>query len=128
MCSPDGLSRETTTRFSALAKPRMQITKLLKIVTAKRQGLRSYLVVFVADTGTFELFLPGANSLDGTVRFLSPSLRSQATGQSWVVGWPLAELLATHLETVIDAAYTEASITREVIEALTTGERQGVEV
>ena len=106
----------------------MQITKLLKIVTAKRQGLRSYLVVFVADTGTFELFLPGADSLGGIVKFLSPSLRNQATGQSWVVSWPLAELIAAHLETVIDTAGPEASMTREVVEAMTTGERQGVEV
>jgi hypothetical protein len=106
----------------------MQITALSKIVTAKRQGDRSYILVFVADTGTFEMFLPGAGYPGEFTGFMPPSFRSQNTGQSWVAEWSQAELIAAHLETVLETAGSEREIAREVIEALTTGRRYGVEV
>jgi hypothetical protein len=105
----------------------MQITALSKIVKAKRQGDRSYVLVFVADTGTFELFLPGAGYPGKYSGFNPPSLRCQSTGQSWVTEWPQAELIAAHLETVLDTADAEKAVAAEVIHALISGRRYGHE-
>jgi hypothetical protein len=106
----------------------MQITALSKIVTAKRQGDRSYVLVFAADTGTFEIFITGAGYPGEFTGFMPPSVRNQNTGQSWVAEWPQAEQIAAHLETVLETAGSDSAIAREVIEALTTGRRYGVEV
>jgi hypothetical protein len=106
----------------------MQITSLSRIVTAKRQGDRSYVVVFVADTGTFELFLPGGGYPGEFTGFMPPSLRNQSTGQNWVAEWPQAELIAAHLETVLDTAGAERTVAGEVVHALTSGRRYGSEV
>jgi hypothetical protein len=105
----------------------MQITTLSRIVAAKRQGDRSYMVVFVADTGTFELFLPGAGYPGEFMGFMPPSLRNQRTGQSWVAEWPQAELIAAHLETVLNTAGAEKPVAVEVFHALTSGKRYGCE-
>jgi hypothetical protein len=106
----------------------MQFTALSTIVTAKRQGDRSYVLVFAADTGTFELFLPGAGYPGEFTGFMPPSVRNQSTGQSWMAEWSQAEQIAAHLETVLHTAGPASAVAREVIDALATGRRYGGEV
>jgi hypothetical protein len=106
----------------------MEITAVSKIVAAKRQGDRSYLVVFEAGAATYELFLPGAGYPGEFTGFLSPSLRDQRTGQSWATDWGQAELIAAHLEPVTGTAGAEEAVAREVVGALTSGRRYGSEV
>lgn len=101
----------------------MQISALSKIVTAKRMGGGGYLAVFTADKGTYELFLARGGS-----GFAQPSVRHQSTGQSWVVEWPLAELVADHLETVLDTAGEDREAARELVAALRSGADCGSEV
>jgi hypothetical protein len=106
----------------------MQITALSKILTAKHQGDRSYLVVFAGEAASYELFVPGAGYPGEFTGYMHPSLRDQSTGKSWEVDWAQAELIAAHLETVIGTAGAEETVAREVVAALTTGRRYGHEV
>lgn len=103
----------------------MQITSLSKILKARRMEGHAYLAVFAANTGTaYELFLPSAGYPEFT-GFMSPSLRNQSTGESWVVDWSQAELIAAHLDTVVETAGAEKSVAKEIIGALTDGRRYG---
>jgi hypothetical protein len=106
----------------------MQITRFLKILKAKNVGDRSYLIVFEADNGTFELFLPGGGYPGEFTGFINPTLRNQSTGQSWVNDWAHAELIAAHLETVIDTAGADEAVALKIVAALTTGKRLHDEV
>jgi len=101
----------------------MQITSVSRIVMAKLCGDRSYILVFVADSETYELFLPGGGYPGEFVGFLSPSLRNQRTGESWSVEWPQAELLAAHLEPFVESAGATAEVAYKVVEAMQTGRR-----
>ena len=103
----------------------MQITRFLKILKAKNVGDYSYLVVFEADNGTYELFLAGGGYPGEFTGFHSPSLRNQGTGQSWINDWAHAELIAAHLETVIDTAGADEAVALKIVAALTTGKRCG---
>jgi hypothetical protein len=106
----------------------MQITALSKILTAKHQGDRSYLVVFAGEAASYELFVPGAGYPGEFTGYMHPSLRDQSTGRTWEVDWAQAELIAAHLETVIGTAGAEETVAREVVAALTKGRRYGHEV
>ena len=101
----------------------MQITSVSKIVMAKLCGDRSYILVFVADSDTYELFLPGGGYPGEFLGFLLPSLRNQSTGKSWSVEWPQAELLAAHLEPLVESAGETADVAHKVVESLQTGIR-----
>jgi hypothetical protein len=106
----------------------MQITALSRILTAKRQGDRSYVLVFEADTGTYELFLSGAGYPGEFTGFLPPTLQNQSTGDRWVLEWSQAELIAAHLVTVLENGGAMKAVAGEVVDALTSGRRYGVEV
>lgn len=87
----------------------------------------AYLAVSAADTGTvYELFLPSASGPEFT-GFMSPSLRNQSTGESWIVDWSQAELMASHLDTVLETAGDDKAVAKEIIDALTVGRRYGHE-
>jgi hypothetical protein len=105
----------------------MQITAVSEILAAKMEGDRSYLIVFAADSGTYELFLPGGGYPGEFVGFLPPSLRNQHTGKSWALEWPQAELLAAHLESRLESAGASATVAGAVVNALQTGRRYGQE-
>jgi hypothetical protein len=106
----------------------MQITSLSKILKARRMAGHAYLAVFAADTGTaYELFLPSAGYPEFT-GFMSPSLRNQSTGESWVMDWSQAELIAAHLDMVLETAGAEKEVASEIIGALRVGKRYGHEV
>ncbi|MBV7544450.1 hypothetical protein [Acidovorax sp. sic0104] len=105
----------------------MQITYLSSILKAERQGDRSYIAVFQTDAGSFELFLPGSGYPGEFAGFMPPTLRNQSTGQSWVADWPLAELIAAHMQTVLDTAGADKSLAQEIVNALVAGTRYGQE-
>ena len=105
----------------------MQINSISCLLKVKHLGNRSYVAVFQADAGTFELFLAGASYPGELTGFMSPSLRNQTTGQSWVLDWPLAEIVAAHLEPVLDTAGTDRQLAQELISALLAGKRYGHE-
>ena len=106
----------------------MQITYLSSILQAKRQGDRSYIAAFQTDAGVFELFLPGSGYPGEFTGFMPPTFRNQSTGQSWVADWPLAELIAAHMQTVLDTAGADKSLAQEIVNALLSGKRHGPEV
>jgi hypothetical protein len=103
----------------------MQITAITKIITARRQGDRSYLLVFATDEGVFEVFLCGSGFPGAFGGYMAPSLRNQNTGESRVLQWDQAELLAEHLETVLGSAGVEKAVAQENIDALKSGRRYG---
>ncbi len=105
----------------------MQITYLSSILQAKRQGDRSYIAVFQTDAGEIELFLPGSGYPGEFTGFMPPTFRNQSTGQSWVADWPLAELIAAHMQTVLDTAGADKSLAQEIVNALLSGKRYGQE-
>ena len=102
----------------------MQISRVLRISRAKLQGDRSYLLVFVADTGTYEVFLPGMGYPGIFTGFGPPSLRSQQTEKSWVMDWSSAELLALHIEQVMDTAGEDQPTALLILDALKGGGRR----
>ncbi len=106
----------------------MQITSLSKILKARLMEGYAYLAVFSAESGaTYELFLHSAGYPEFT-GFMSLSLRNQSTGESWVVDWSQAELIAAHLDKVLETAGAEKAVAIEIIGALTVGRRYGHEV
>ena len=106
-------------------RPLMQITALARILKVRRMAGNAFLVAFAADTEEpYELFIPSAGELAG---FMSPVLRNQTTGERWIVDWATAELIAAHLETVLETAGAEQPVASAVIDALRIGKRYGVE-
>ena len=101
----------------------MQLPLLSSILTAKLQGDRSYLLVFAAGDDAYEVFLPGAGYPGEFTGFMTPSLRKQSTGENWQLEWPVAEQLASHLQTLVATAGAASETARVVVEALLSGQR-----
>lgn len=106
----------------------MEIRSVSEILAAKLQGDRSYVLVFVASSNTFELFLPGAGYPGEFAGYMTPSVRNQQTGESWELGWAQAELLAAHLQPLVAVAGGASAMARRVVDALVNGRRYGIEV
>ena len=106
----------------------MQINSLVRILKASRMEGNVYLTIFLTDSGVaYELFLPSAGYPEFK-GFMSPSLRNQSNGESWVMDWSHAELIAAHLDSVLETSGPDKAITSEIIDALTIGRRYGHEV
>lgn len=109
------------------ARSLMQITYLSSILKAGQQGDRSYIAAFQTDAGVFELFLPGSGYPGEFTKFMPPKLRNQSASQSWVAEWSLAELIAAHMQTVLDTAGADKPLAQELVSALLSGKRYGQE-
>ncbi len=101
----------------------MQLPPLSSILAVKLQGDRSYLLVFAAGSESYEIFLPGAGYPGEFTGFMSPSLRKQSSGESWVLEWPVAEELASHLLPLVATAGMASDTAKAFVEALRSGRR-----
>ena len=103
----------------------MQITALTRILKARHMPGNAFLVAFAADTEVpYELFLPSAGEFAG---LMSPVLRNQSTGERWLVDWATTELIAAHLEAVLETAGDEKAIASAAINAIKVGKRYGID-